>query len=68
MIDSPFCFRQYGVSYIEPNDVEGGLRHIEESVYVKDIDKKIAREATTIQSEDIEGSYLQHVNVFKHNL
>lgn len=40
------------VSYHRPDDAEGGLGQIGESVYVKDVDDHIVHEETTIHFED----------------
>lgn len=45
-------FRQSDVSYPGPNDTEGGLGWVGESVYVEDADEQTIRETTTIKLED----------------
>lgn len=46
------CFKQGNVSHPGLDDVEGGLRQIGESIYVKYVDEQIIHKASTIQSED----------------
>lgn len=66
MIDSPMCFRWGDLSYPGPNDVEGDLRQIGESVYVKDADEQVVCETTLYNKKMEKGYNLQHGNVFKN--